>query len=183
MSSATNFSIYHTGTNLPCLFSPEATNVTYILQRTMSLGKFFFLPKKIWNQTTDSIILSISQIGPSKSDYHDTTVSDHSQFEISRRERQLYNNIGYKHRKTCSRSLLGNVSKTRQKRLLTKILLKITSEWNVLNGKLPFIWFTKKDTLMLLNWWWLSITWSNQFKAFSINLNGINGPWNYLLYC
>ena len=180
MSSATNFSIYHTGTNLPCLFSPEATNVTYILQRTMSLGKVIFLFSSQNNLKSDySIILSISQIGPSKSDYHDTTVSDHSQFEISRRERQLYNNIGYKHRKTCSRSLLGNVSKTRQKRLLIKILLKITSEWNVLNEKLPFIWLTKKDTLMLLNWWWLS----NQFKAFSINLNGINGPWNYLLYC
>ena len=87
MSSATNFSIYHTGTNLPCLFSPEATNVTYILQRTMGLGKVFFSSQK--NPKSDnSIILSISQIGPSKSDYHDTRVSDHSQFEISRRERQ-----------------------------------------------------------------------------------------------
>ena len=87
MSSAINFSIYHTGTNLPCLFSPEATNVTYILQRTMSLGKvFFFFPKNL--KSDYSIILSISQIGPSKSDYHDTIVSDHSQFEISRRERQ-----------------------------------------------------------------------------------------------
>ena len=89
MSSATNFSIYHTGTNLPCLFSPEATNVTYILQRTMSLGKVIFLFSSQKNLKSDySIILSISQIGPSKSDYHDTRVSDHSQFEISRRERQ-----------------------------------------------------------------------------------------------